>query len=110
MERHSASRPISPRATIFGTDQNGRDLLARIMLGTQMSLIVAGVATLVSVCIGVIYGAVAGYFGGQVDAVMMRFVDILYALPFILFVIILRGDLRAHIRCCCSWASGASNG
>jgi oligopeptide transport system permease protein len=54
-----------------------------------MSLIVAGVATLVSVFIGVIYGAVAGYFGGKVDAVMMRFVDIMYALPYILFVIIL---------------------
>jgi oligopeptide transport system permease protein len=72
-----------------GTDQNGRDMLARIMQGTQMSLIVAGVATLVSVIIGVIYGAVAGYFGGKVDAVMMRFVDIMYALPYILFVIIL---------------------
>ena len=52
-------------------------------------LIVAGVATLVSVVIGIIYGAVAGYFGGRVDAVMMRFVDIMYALPYILFVIIL---------------------
>lgn len=72
-----------------GTDQNGRDMLARIMQGTQMSLIVAGVATLVSVFIGVCYGAIAGYFGGKVDAVMMRFVDIMYALPYILFVIIL---------------------
>jgi oligopeptide transport system permease protein len=72
-----------------GTDQNGRDMLARIMQGTQMSLIVAGVATLVSVVIGVVYGAIAGYFGGRVDAIMMRFVDIMYALPYILFVIIL---------------------
>lgn len=72
-----------------GTDQNGRDMLARIMQGTQMSLIVAGVATMVSVCIGVVYGAIAGYFGGKVDAIMMRFVDIMYALPYILFVIIL---------------------
>ncbi len=72
-----------------GTDQNGRDMLARIMQGTQMSLIVAGVATLVSVIIGVTYGAIAGYFGGKVDAVMMRFVDIMYALPYVLFVIIL---------------------
>jgi oligopeptide transport system permease protein len=54
-----------------------------------MSLLVAGVATLVSVCIGIVYGAVAGYFGGKIDAVMMRFVDIMYALPYILFVIIL---------------------
>jgi oligopeptide transport system permease protein len=72
-----------------GTDQNGRDMLARIMQGTQMSLIVAFVATMVSVVIGVVYGAVAGFFGGKVDAVMMRFVDIMYALPYILFVIIL---------------------
>jgi oligopeptide transport system permease protein len=73
----------------LGTDQNGRDMLARVLQGTQMSLIVAAVATLVSVFIGVIYGAVAGYFGGRVDAVMMRIVDVMYALPYILFVIIL---------------------
>jgi oligopeptide transport system permease protein len=73
----------------FGTDQNGRDMLARTLQGTQMSLIVAAVATMVSVMIGVVYGAVAGYFGGRIDAVMMRFVDIMYALPYILFVIIL---------------------
>ncbi|WP_155889436.1 ABC transporter permease [Cucumibacter marinus] len=73
----------------FGTDQNGRDLLARAMQGTQMSIIVAVVATFVSVVIGVVYGAASGYFGGRVDAVMMRFVDIMYALPYILFVIIL---------------------
>ncbi|WP_417309434.1 ABC transporter permease [Devosia sp.] len=73
----------------LGTDQNGRDLLARLLQGTQMSLMVAGVATFVSVFIGVVYGAVAGYFGGRVDALMMRFVDIMYALPYILFVIIL---------------------
>jgi oligopeptide transport system permease protein len=73
----------------LGTDQNGRDMLARMLQGTQMSLTVAFVATLVSVTIGVVYGAVSGYFGGRVDAIMMRFVDIMYALPYILFVIIL---------------------
>ncbi len=73
----------------FGTDQNGRDLLARTLQGTQMSLLVAAVATIVSVVIGIIYGAIAGYFGGRLDAIMMRFVDIMYALPYILFVIIL---------------------
>ncbi len=72
-----------------GTDQNGRDMLARTLQGTQMSLLVAMVATAVSVVIGVVYGAIAGYFGGRIDAVMMRFVDIMYALPYILFVIIL---------------------
>lgn len=81
--------PDFDKGHYLGTDQNGRDLLARVLLGTQMSLIVAAVATVVAVFIGVIYGAVAGYFGGKVDAVMMRFVDIMYALPYILFVIIL---------------------
>jgi oligopeptide transport system permease protein len=64
-------------------------MLARTLQGTQMSLLVAAVATVVSVVIGIIYGAIAGYFGGKIDAVMMRFVDIMYALPYILFVIIL---------------------
>ena len=81
--------PNFAKGHFAGTDQNGRDMLARIMQGTQMSLIVAATATSVSVVIGVIYGAVAGYFGGRIDAVMMRFVDIMYALPYILFVIIL---------------------
>lgn len=73
----------------FGTDQNGRDLLARALYGTRVSLAVALVATLVSVVVGVLYGAVAGYIGGRADQAMMRFVDILYALPYILFVILL---------------------
>jgi oligopeptide transport system permease protein len=81
--------PNFEKGHFAGTDQNGRDMLARIMSGTQMSLIVAGVATLVSVTIGIIYGSIAGFFGGRVDAIMMRFVDIMYALPYILFVIIL---------------------
>jgi oligopeptide transport system permease protein len=81
--------PNWDKGHFFGTDQNGRDMLARTLQGTQMSLLVAGVATCVSVVIGIIYGAIAGYFGGKIDAVMMRFVDIMYALPYILFVIIL---------------------
>ncbi len=74
---------------VFGTDQNGRDMLARTLYGTRVSLLVALVATLVAVIIGVCYGAIAGYYGGRTDAVMMRFVDIMYALPYILFVILL---------------------
>ena len=81
--------PDFAKSHYIGTDQNGRDMLARLLQGTQMSLTVAFVATLVSVTIGIVYGAVAGYLGGRVDAVMMRFVDIMYALPYILFVIIL---------------------
>lgn len=81
--------PDFEKGHYLGTDQNGRDLLARLLQGTQMSIMVAGVATMVSVVIGILYGAISGYFGGRVDAIMMRFVDIMYALPYILFVIIL---------------------
>ena len=73
----------------FGTDDLGRDLFVRTMLGIRITLLVAIVASLVSLVIGVSYGAIAGYVGGRVDAVMMRFVDTLYALPFIFFVILL---------------------
>jgi len=73
----------------LGTDMIGRDLLTRIMLGARISLSVAVVATLVSVLIGIPYGTLAGYLGGRVDQIMMRLVDTLYALPFILIVILL---------------------
>lgn len=73
----------------LGTDMIGRDLLARIMLGAQVSLSVAVIATAVSILIGIPYGTLAGYLGGRVDQLMMRVVDTLYALPFILIVILL---------------------
>jgi len=73
----------------FGTDDLGRDLFVRTLLGIQVTMLVAIVASAVSLVIGVVYGAVAGLVGGRVDAVMMRFVDTLYALPFIFFVILL---------------------
>lgn len=74
---------------LFGTDDLGRDVFVRTLLGIRMTLLVAVVASLVSVFIGVAYGAVAGYMGGRIDALMMRFVDTLYALPFIFLVILL---------------------
>jgi oligopeptide transport system permease protein len=73
----------------FGTDDLGRDLFVRTMQGTRLTLLVAVVASFVSVIIGVLYGAIAGYAGGRVDALMMRAVDALYAMPFIFFVILL---------------------
>ncbi len=84
--------PQSPRLAgmqLFGTDDLGRDLFVRTMLGIRVTLLVAVVASMVSLVIGVTYGAVAGYVGGRVDALMMRFVDTLYALPFIFLVILL---------------------
>jgi oligopeptide transport system permease protein len=74
---------------LLGTDRNGRDMLARIMVGGQISLMVGILATIVSLVIGVVYGAISGYLGGRVDNVMMRLVEILYSLPFIFFVIML---------------------
>lgn len=83
---NSAADPSA--AHWFGTDQLGRDLFSRVLYGGQVSLLVGLVATAVAVVIGVIYGAVSGYVGGKVDSVMMRFVDILFALPFLVLVIL----------------------
>ncbi len=73
----------------FGTDNNGRDLFVRTLRGGQISLLVGISATAVSLIIGVGYGAIAGYVGGRVDQLMMRLVDVLYAMPFMFFVILL---------------------
>lgn len=73
----------------LGTDVLGRDMLTRIMYGGRMSLMVGFIATSVALVIGVLYGAIAGYMGGYVDAAMMRLIDILYALPFMIFIILL---------------------
>jgi len=82
-------RPTISEARFFGTDDLGRDSFVRTLLGVQVTMLVAIVASAVSLLIGVTYGAIAGFVGGRTDAVMMRFVDTLYALPFIFFVILL---------------------
>jgi oligopeptide transport system permease protein len=98
--QHLAAPPQLESAHWLGTDRLGRDLFARSMQAIRVSIALGLLAALVSVLIGVAWGATAGYIGGRVDALMMRFVDIVYALPYVFIVIILatlfpRGSLAA---------------
>ncbi len=81
----------------IGTDSLGRDLLARLLMGLRVSLAIGLIATFVSLVIGVAWGAAAGFVGGRLDELMMRFVDVLYSLPFIFFVILLMVTFGSNI-------------
>ena len=87
--RLSIDVPLKRTVFLFGTDTNGRDLFTRTLIAGRISLAVGLLASFVALTIGVAYGAVAGYAGGRIDTLMMRIVEIVYALPFIFFVIVL---------------------
>jgi oligopeptide transport system permease protein len=92
-----AAPPSFANGHMFGTDTSGRDLFVRTMVGARVSLSLGLLATSVALCIGVVYGAVSGYKGGRTDMAMMRLVDVLYALPFMFFVILLMVLFGRHI-------------
>ncbi|MDP0490513.1 MAG: ABC transporter permease [Verrucomicrobiota bacterium JB023] len=85
------------QGSVLGTDQLGRDMLMRVLEGGQISLLVALLATLLTATVGIIYGGIAGYVGGRTEAIMMRIVDGLLAMPFLIIVILLRELISAEV-------------
>ncbi len=88
-ERLQSTKTLWNKTFILGADALGRDMLTRLMYGTKISLIVAFVATIVNMTIGILYGGISGYIGGMVDGIMMRFVDIINTIPLTLYVILI---------------------
>ncbi|HUV07175.1 MAG TPA: ABC transporter permease, partial [Spirochaetia bacterium] len=101
MEINGKTVKVHERRYYMGTDYHGRDMLARIIYGGQMSIAIGFVGTLTSVLIGIVIGALAGYTGGKVDYIIMRVVDVIYGLPYMLLVIIfmaMLGKTDVHFR------------
>lgn len=92
-----AAPPALADAHWLGTDSLGRDVFVRTLCGGRLSLLVGLVSTLVALLVGLVYGAIAGYAGGRLDALMMRAVDVLYALPFLFLVIVLTVVFGRHL-------------
>jgi oligopeptide transport system permease protein len=84
-----SSTPTFANWHLFGTDDTGRDLLVRCLIGGRVSLMIGGLATLTSVTLGIVWGAIAGFVGGRVDNAMMRIVDMMYAIPYLLIAILM---------------------
>ena len=95
-ERKAAGESVFPH--LMGTDTLGRDMMVRLFMGSRISLLVGIIASAIILAIGSIYGAVSGYFGGNVDLVMMRIVDIIYTVPDILIIILLTVTLRFPLK------------
>ena len=91
-QKIAAGENIFPH--LLGTDQNGRDYMIRVLVGGRVSMTVGIVASVLILFIGSIYGAIAGYFGGMVDMIMMRIVDIIYTVPDVLIIILLAQTLK----------------
>ena len=92
-----SSKPVYKRRYLLGTDSLGRDVFARVIYGGRISIMIGLIGTITSLFIGVLVGAVSGYFGGWIDNVLMRFVDIMYGLPYMLVVIIMMAILGQNI-------------
>lgn len=98
MDFDHVSAPVGTEGHLLGTDSMGRDMFARICYGTRISLIIAFFAILLELAIGVVYGGIAGFFGGKTDEIMMRIVDIVISIPYLIVVILLMMVLKPGVR------------